>query len=131
MINLFERMIYHMEEIRLGAVEEKFADLIWQYEPIPSGELVKLCAEELNWKKSTTYTVLRKLCDRGIFINEGGIVKKVITKDEFNSIQSEQFVDTAFKGSLPAFLAAFTKRKSLSEDEISEIQRLINSIKEE
>ncbi|MBE6891575.1 MAG: BlaI/MecI/CopY family transcriptional regulator [Ruminococcaceae bacterium] len=120
-----------MEEIRLGAVEEKFADLIWQYEPIPSGELVKLCAEKLNWKKSTTYTVLRKLCDRGIFINEGGIVKKVITKDEFNSIQSEQFVDTAFKGSLPAFLAAFTKRKSLSEDEISEIQRLINSMKEE
>lgn len=120
-----------MEEIRLGTVEEKFADIIWKNEPVPSGALVKICAVELNWKKSTTYTVLRKLCEKGIFVNEGGIVKRVMTKDEFHSIQSEQFVDSAFKGSLPAFLAAFAKRKTLSAEEISEIQGLIDSMKEE
>lgn len=118
-----------MEDLRLGAVEEQFADIIWQNEPLTSGNLVKICEKELSWKKSTTYTVLRKLCDRGIFKNENGTVSSLISKQEFHSIQSEKFIEETFKGSLPAFLAAFTKRKNLSDDEINEIQNLINSMK--
>lgn len=120
-----------MDEIRLGVVEEQFADIIWQNEPISSGELVKLCEKNLKWKKSTTYTVLRKLCDRGIFKNENGNVSSVMSKEEFLAIQSENFVDEAFKGSLPAFIAAFSKRKKLSTEEISEIRRMIDSYGED
>lgn len=120
-----------MEDFKLGAVEEQFADIIWNNEPLQSGTLVKICEKELSWKKSTTYTVLRKLCDRGIFKNENGTVSSLISKQEFNSIQSEKFVEETFKGSLPAFLAAFTQRKTLSDDEIKEIQNLINSMKGE
>ncbi len=118
-----------MNEIRLGVVEEQFADIIWELEPIPSGELVKVCLERLNWKKSTTYTVLRKLCERGIFKNADGAVRSLMTKDEFRSIRSEQFVDETFAGSLPAFIAAFTKRKSLSDSDLNEIQSLIADFK--
>lgn len=120
-----------MDEIRLGAVEEIFAEIIWANEPLSSGALVKLCEEKLNWKKSTTYTVLRKLCNRGIFRNEGGKVSSLMSKDEFLSIQSENFVDETFKGSLPAFIAAFSKRKKLSAEEVSEIRRMIDSYKED
>ena len=115
-----------MEEMKLGIVEAKFADIIWQNEPIPSGELVKLCEAELGWKKSTTYTVLKKLCDRGIFQNEQGTVTSLISKDEFNSRQSEKFIEETFDGSLPAFIVAFTKRKKISEKEIDEIQTMID-----
>jgi len=114
-----------MPEIKLGAVESRFADLIWAREPIGSGELVKLCEKELNWKKSTTYTVLRRLCERGIFKNEGGIVSSLISRDEFDALQSERFLEESFDGSLPKFLAAFARRKKLSEKEINELQRLI------
>ena len=118
-----------MEDLKLGIVEEQFADIIWNNEPLQSGSLVKICEKELCWKKSTTYTVLRKLCDRGIFKNENGTVSSLISKQEFHSIQSEKFVDETFKGSLPAFLAAFTKIKALSTEDINEIQTLINSMK--
>ena len=107
-------------EMKLGVVETQFAELIWAREPIASGELVKLCEKELNWKKSTTYTVLKKLCERGIFQNNDGVVTSLLTKDEFNAVQSEQFVEDTFEGSLPAFLAAFTSRKTLSKDEVSQ-----------
>ncbi len=116
-----------MEEMKLGIVEAKFADIIWQSEPLTSGELVKLCNSELNWKKSTTYTVLKKLCDRGIFKNEGGKVTSLLSKDEFYAMQSEKFVEETFSGSLPAFIAAFTKRKELSDADIEEIRRMIDS----
>ena len=115
-----------MDEMRLGVVETRFADIIWQNEPIASGELVKLCEAELGWKKSTTYTVLKKLCERGIFQNEQGTVTSLITKEDFNSHQSERFVEETFDGSLPAFIAAFTKRKKISEKEIDEIQTMID-----
>lgn len=120
-----------MEEIRLGAVEAKFADIIWDSEPLSSGELVKKCAELLDWKKSTTYTVLKKLCERGIFKNEGGEVSSLISRQDFYALQSEKFVDDTFGGSLPAFFAAFTKRKALSEEEIAEIRKMIESYKED
>lgn len=116
-----------MEEMKLGVVEAKFADIIWQNEPLTSGELVKLCEAELNWKKSTTYTVLKKLCGRGIFKNDEGKVTSLISKNDFFAMQSEKFVDETFSGSLPAFIAAFTKRKALSDAEIEEIRRMIDS----
>ena len=115
-------------EMKLGIVEAQFAELIWTNEPIASGELVKLCEKELNWKKSTTYTVLKKLCERGIFQNTEGVVTSRLTRDEFNAVQSEQFVEDTFEGSLPAFLAAFTSRKTLSKEEVEEIRRLIDGV---
>ena len=118
-----------MNDIKLGIVEERFADIIWQNEPLSSGKLVELCNEKLDWKKSTTYTVLRKLCDKGIFINQNGCVSSLISKNEYYALQSERFVDETFKGSLPAFIAAFVSRKSLSTAEIKEIQKMIESYK--
>lgn len=119
-----------MEEIRLGAVESRFADIIWENEPLTSGELVKLCEKELTWKKSTTYTVLKKLCERGIFKNENGTVTSIISKSELSSRQSEQFVEENFRGSLPAFIAAFTKRKALSKKDMDEIKKMLDSFEE-
>ena len=116
-----------MEEMRLGTVESRFAELIWKNEPIASGELVQLCKKELEWKKSTTYTVLRKLCDRGIFKNEYGVVTSLISKDKFNAIQSEKFVEESFDGSLPNFIAAFTSMKKLSDEDIEKIREMIEN----
>ena len=118
-------------EVRLAFVESNFANIIWENEPVTSGELVKLCEERLNWKKSTTYTVLRKLCERGIFQNKDGIVSSLLSKQEFQALQSEQFVTETFGGSLPAFIAAFTSNKKLSQEEIKEIQKMIDSLGEE
>ena len=115
-----------MSELRMGAIESRFADMIWQNEPITSPELVKLAAKELDWKKSTTYTVLKRLCERGIFQNNDGTVTSLISKKDFYAVQSEKFVEETFSGSLPAFLAAFTTRKKLSDAEINELQELIN-----
>ena len=116
-----------MNEYRLGVVESHFADIIWQNAPLSSGQLVKLCQEELSWKKPTTYTVLRKLCERGIFQNEGGTVRSLISREEFYALQSERFVEENFSGNLPSFLAAFTRRRGLSADEIAEIRKMIDS----
>lgn len=116
-----------MEDLKLGVVESRFAEIIWRNEPLHSRDLVRLCQEELNWKKPTTYTVLRKLCERGIFRNVGGIVSAVISREEFFSMQSEMFVQETFQGSLPAFLAAFSKRKALNREEIAEIRRMIDA----
>lgn len=115
-----------MSELTMGAIESRFAEMIWQREPITSPELVKLAAQELDWKKSTTYTVLRRLCERGIFQNNDGIVTSLISKQDFYAVKSERFVEETFSGSLPAFIAAFTTRKKLSDAEINELQELIN-----
>lgn len=115
-----------MGELTMGAIESRFAEMIWQREPISSTELVKLAAKELDWKKSTTYTVLRRLCERGIFQNQDGSVTSLISRQEFYAVQSEQFVEETFSGSLPAFLAAFTTRKKLTDTEIHELQKLID-----
>ena len=116
-----------MEEYRLGVVETRFAELIWSHEPLTSGELVKLCAKELEWKKSTTYTVLKKLCDRVIFQNQDGLVTSVLSQKEFQSRQSRRFVEDTFSGSLPAFIAAFAEGGELSDQELLEIRRMIDS----
>ena len=116
-----------MIDFELGEVQARFADLVWANEPIGSGELVKLCQTELNWKKPTTYTVLRKLCEKGIFQNENGAVTSLISREDFYSAKSEQFVEETFQGSLPAFVAAFMSRKALSDEEANEIQRMIDA----
>ena len=114
-----------MAEIKMGVVESHCAEIIWANEPLHSRELVKLCERELNWNRSTTYTVLRKLCERGIFQNNGGMVSSVLSRNDFYAVQSEQFVDEAFEGSLPAFIAAFGKRQALTAEQIEEIRRII------
>lgn len=119
-----------MSELQLGVVESRFADLIWSNEPISSSQVVKLCAEELNWKKSTTFTVLRRLCEKGIFQNNNGTVTSLISKDEFYSMQSEKFVEDTFHGSLPAFLSAFTARKSLTPEEVEHLRRMVAEYEE-
>ena len=119
-----------MLDCQMGVIESRFADIIWENEPLTSGELVKLCEKELTWKKSTTYTVLKKLCERGIFRNEKGVVTSLVSKQELNSRQSEQFVEENFKGSLPAFIAAFTKRKAISQKDLKEIRELLDKFEE-
>ena len=118
-----------MKDMKLGAIETRFAEIIWSNEPLTTNQLIKLCAEELEWKRTTTYTVLKKLCDKGIFRTENSLVTAVISKQEFEGMQSEQFVEETFKGSLPAFLTAFNSRKKLSNAEIDEIQKLIDQMR--
>lgn len=120
-----------INDIKLGIVEARFADIIWSNAPITTKELVKLCEKELNWKRTTTYTVLKKLCERKIFATENSIVNTLISKENFYAIQSEKFVEDTFNGSLPAFVAAFTSRKKLSEKEITEIKQMIKDFEEE
>ncbi len=120
-----------MIDYQLGEVEARFADLIWQNEPITSAALVKLCEERLQWKKSTTYTVLKRLCKKGIFQNQQGIVTSTISKTDFCAAQSEQFVEKTFDGSLPAFLAAFTARKRLTPEEVRQLRKMVAEYAEE
>lgn len=120
-----------MSKIELGEVQEAFAHIVWDREPIASGELVKVCEKELNWKKPTTYTVLRKLCEKGLLQNIDGVVTSVISRDAFYSEKSEQFVEDTFSGSLPAFIAAFISRKNLTAQEADEIQLMIDNFKKE
>lgn len=115
-----------MKDTRLGSVEAQFADIIWSKQPISSTELAKISGERLKWKKTTAYTVLKRLCDKGLFKNEGGTVTALISKDEYYAARSENFVEETFGGSLPAFLAAFTTRKSLSPKEVEELRQMIS-----
>lgn len=117
--------------ISLGEMESRFADIIRENEGISSGELVKICAEKLDWKKSTTYTMLRRLCDKGICENKDGHVHTLISKEEIAAIKSDKLIEEDFDGSLPRFLAAFADRKKLSESEIDEIQKMIDSYRKE
>ena len=119
-----------MKEIELGEVQAAFADIIWANEPVGSGELVKLCENQFNWKKPTTYAVLRKLCEKGLFKNDDGIVTSLISKEEFNASKSEKFVQETYAGSLPAFIAAFMSHKKLSSGDIDEIQKMIDKYRE-
>ena len=120
-----------MANMELGEVQARFADIVWAHAPIPSGELVKLCEKELHWKKPTTYPVLRKLCEKGLFENSEGLVKAKISRDAFYTERSEQIMQEGFSGSLPAFIAAFTARKPLSESEADEIMHMIEEFRKE
>ena len=114
---------------KMGPLESRFADLIWSHEPLPSREQVRLAAEALSWKATTSYTVLKRLCDRGLFQNQGGTVTSLVSRADFYAMQSEQFVEETFEGSLPAFLAAFSSRKRLSDREIDELKAIIDGMR--
>ena len=114
----------------LGEVQKQFAEIVWEKEPIGSGELVKICDREFGWKKSTTYTVLKKLCEKGLFQNVGGIVSSIVSRTEFYAATSGQFVEDTFGGSLPAFIAAFTQNKKLTSQEAEAIRRMIDQAEE-
>lgn len=120
-----------MIDYQMGVIEARFADIIWENEPISSTELSKRSEKILNWKKSTTYTVLKRLCDKGIFQNNKGTVTSLITRDEFYSVRSEKFVEETFDGSLQAFLTAFTKRKKLTQEEVAHLRRMVAEYEEE
>ena len=119
-----------MEKTSLGVVERRFADLIWEHAPINTRDLAKLCNKELNWARTTTYTVLKKLCVMGLFDMSNARVKVLITKDEFNAIASHQFVDSTYGGSLPAFIAAFSTRQKLGKEDLDEIRKMIDAMEE-
>lgn len=120
-----------MEQFKLGEMERKFADLIWEKAPVATGELTKLCEAAFDWKRTTTYTMLKRLCERGIFANEGGTVVIKIAREDFLGAQGEQFIEDTFGGSLPQFLAAFSRRRKLKDREIAELKKLIEDYEEE
>lgn len=113
----------------MGANESRFADIIWSREPLATRELVKIAQEEMGWKFSTSYTVLRRLCEREIFRNEDGMVTSRISREDFYGMKSERFVEETFDGSLPAFLTAFGTRKKLSDTEIEELKQVIDGLR--
>lgn len=118
-------VVYIMTE-----AENQLAELIWRYEPITSGELVKLAGLDLNWKKSTTYTVLRKICENEIFTNQETVVTALISKEEYTRLKGERYLQENYNGSLPGFVAAFMKRRKLSKKDIEELAELIENYEE-
>ena len=118
-----------MTDLKMGTAEARFADLIWENEPVSSGQMAKFGAAKFNWKKTTSFTVLKRLCDRGIFQNQGGTVTSLISREEFYARHSEHYVEETFGGSLPAFLAAFGTRKKLSDKEIDELKSVIERMR--
>jgi len=119
-----------MAEIQLGAIEARYADIIWEHEPVTSSQLVKLAGEAFGWKRTTAHNVLRRLCDKGLFRNDGGTVTSRLSRQEFYALQSKQFVEDTFDGSLPAFLAAFTQGRALTAAEAEEIRKMIDEAQE-
>lgn len=119
-----------MDDYKLGIIESRFADLIWENEPMTTKQLVDLCAEELSWKRTTTYSILKKLCDKGFFKMDNSVVTSLVSKEEYNSFQSEKFVQETFQGSLPALVLSFGSRKKLSKRDIDELQKIIDGMKE-
>ena len=115
-----------MSELQMGIVESKFADIIWRTAPVTSSQLVKLGEAEMGWKRTTVHTVLRRLCDKGLFQNDGGLVTVKMSREDFYARQSRQYVADSFHGSLPAFIAAFTQGRKLTEEERDEIRRMID-----
>lgn len=115
-----------MPDIQMGLIESRFADVIWEREPVSSTELVKLAEKEFGWKRTTTHTVIKRLCEKGLFINDKGTVTSLISREEFYSLQSRQYVQGSFDGSLPAFIAAFTRGGRLSREEAAVIRRMID-----
>lgn len=115
-----------MAEIQLGIIEKLFADIIWSMEPVSTSALVKAAKDELGWARTTTYTVLHRLCNKGLFVNEKSVVTSLISKDSFYTLQSRRFVEETFDGSLPKFLAAFTGEKKLTKKEADVLRKMID-----
>lgn len=119
----------HMDTPKIFESEYRFCEILWENEPVSSSELVKLCSEHLEWKKLTTYTVIRRLSERGVLKSENAVVTSLVSKDEVLTAQSTEVVEKTFSGSLPSFIAAFTRKKTLTKKEIDEIQKIIDSYK--
>ena len=120
-----------MEPYKLGEMEERFAELIWEHAPVRSGELTRLCEAAFSWKRTTTYTMLKRLCDRGLFANENGTVTVRMSREDFQSARGEQFIRENFEDSRPLFVAAFAKKRRLREEEIRMLKSLIDAYEEE
>lgn len=120
-----------MPEMQMGTVEARFAEIIWSHEPVTAAQLAKNAEGELGWKKTTSYTVLKRLCDKGIFQNEKGCVTSLISREQFHAMQSEKFLEETFEGSLPAFIAAFTKRKAVSREDLAAIRQMLDAYEQE
>ena len=125
-----KRQVKKMEPYKLGEMEQKFADLIWESEPIASGVLAKACEEAFGWKRTTAYTMLKRLCLRGIFENQNGVVRARMSREEFLAAQGEQFLEEHFDGSLPKFLTAFSRRRNLDSREIEELKKMTEEYEE-
>ncbi len=119
-----------MEIPKIFESEYRFCEILWENEPVSSSELVRLCNEKLEWKKSTTYTVIRRLSERGILKSEGAVVTSLVSREDVQSAESAEVVDRTFSGSLPSFIAAFTRKKQLSKQEVDEIQKIIDTYKD-
>lgn len=119
------------KKYKLGEMEENFAELIWEHVPVRSGELVRLCEDAFAWKRTTTYTMLKRLCERGLFANENGLVVTLMSREEFRGARGEQFLEENFEGSLPLFVASFVRRKKLKDEEVRMLKDLIDSYEEE
>lgn len=115
-----------MEEMRLCNSDFRFMNIVWDHAPVGSGELVRLCSEQLDWKKSTTYTEIKRLCGKGLLKNEKAVVEPLVTREEIQASESDAFVNRTFGGSLPGFLTAFLGGKRLSEEEAERLKRLID-----
>ena len=120
-----------MDDLKLCDSDYRFMSVVWESEPVGSGQLVRLCQDRLGWKKSTTYTVLKKLCDRAFLKNEGSVVSALVPREQVEVFESGYVVDRSFGGSLPAFIAAFTKGRALTAQEAEEIQHLIDDSRKE
>ena len=119
-----------MENVRFGEVEKRFADIVWEKVPITTKDLIIVCEKEFNWKRTTTYTVLKKFCERGIFKTENSVVSALVTRDYYYTVQGEIFLEEAFSGSLPAFIAAFSKKNNISETDFTAISEILSKYKE-
>lgn len=115
-----------METPKIFESEYRFACIVWDKEPVSVKELISLCSEQLEWKRTTTYTVLKRLCERGILANENGVVTSLYSKEEIQYSESRQFLDKTFEGSLPSFMAAFLKGKKVSDKEIKELRQMLD-----
>lgn len=118
-----------METPKIFESEYRFCLILWEHEPVTTTQLVKLCQEDLGWKRTTTYTVIKRLAERGVVKNENGMVTSLISKDEAQASEIDELVEKKFSGSLPAFLAAFTKRQTLTNQDLDEIQNMIDRIR--
>lgn len=119
-----------MEVPKIFESEYRFCEILWENEPVTSSELVRLCREKLEWKKSTTYTVIRRLSERGVIKSEDAIVTSLVSREDAQSAESTEIVERTFSGSLPSFIAAFTRKKNLSRQEIDEIKKIIDNYKD-
>ena len=119
-----------METPNVFESEYRFCLILWEHEPVRSSELVALCREQLGWKPTTTYTVIKRLSERGVLVNENSVVRSLVSKDEVQAAEIDELVEKKFGGSLPAFIAAFTRHRRLSGAELDEMQRMIDEYRE-